>query len=288
MAKARAKQADGAAGELLRAVATRILADANAALEIRGQTHATAIHDFRKALKRWRALLRLLEPWLGADGKKLRHEARDLAHELNSPRDAQAALDALDDALKRAPDFSPAVARNIRTRVEDMRRQAETAALGKDARTRIDGYLNRASQSVERWRVDSVKAPEIADHLKKTYRRARRRLPDRWQAAGSEELHELRRHLIEYRCQMELVAPLWPRLARTAVEEAQRLRDRLGRYQDLAVLSALTGSQRPLASWRSRLAPLIAERQSLHLKHAAGLARQLFAARPKAFRRRLA
>ena len=288
MAKARPGKADGAAGELLRAAAVRILADANAALEIRDQTHATAIHDFRKALKRWRALLRLIEPWLGAHGKKLRHEARDLARELNSPRDAQAALDALDDALKRAPDFSPAVARNVRTRIGDLRKQAETTALGEDVRVSIDGYLHRASSSVERWHVGNVNAAEIAERLSKTYRRARRRLPGRWQAAGSDELHELRRHVIEYRYQMELAAPLWPRLARTAVDDAQRLRDRLGRYRDLAVLSSLTEPHRPLASWRSRLAPLIAERQSLHLKHAARLGRRLFAARPKVFRRRLA
>ena len=63
---------------------------------------------------------------------------------------------------------------------------------------------------------------------------------------------------------------------------------RLGRYRDLAVLSSLTEPHRPLASRRSRLAPLIAERQSLLLKHAARLGRRLFAARPKVFRRRLA
>src|SRR5690606_22094926 len=110
MAKAQAKQANGTVGERLRAVSLGILADARAALDRREQSDAGAIHDFRKALKRWRALLRLLESWLGANGRKLRHEARDLARELNPPRDAQAALDGLDDALKRAPDFSPASA----------------------------------------------------------------------------------------------------------------------------------------------------------------------------------
>ncbi len=288
MANARARQADRAAGELLRAVAARILADANGALEIRDRTHATVIHDFRKALKRWRALLRLIEPWLGASGKKLRHEARDLARELNSPRDAQAALDALVDAVKRAPDFSPALTAKIRTSIENLRAQAEGEALTDDMRKRIDSYLGFASRSVAGWRVNGIKSSDIAERLRKTKRRARRTLPEHWQAAGSDELHELRRHVIEYRYQMELVAPFWPRLARTAVEEAQRLRDRLGRYQDLAVLSALAEPHRPLASWRSRLAPLIAERQSLHLKHAARLSRRLFAARPKAFRRRLA
>lgn len=30
-------------------------------------------------MKRWRALLRLVEPFLGAEAKRLRDEARDLA-----------------------------------------------------------------------------------------------------------------------------------------------------------------------------------------------------------------
>jgi CHAD domain-containing protein len=287
MAKARAKQADSTAGEMLRATAARILTEANAALQRGELANSAAIHDFRKALKRWRALLRLLEPWLGAAGEKLRHEARDLARELNAPRDAQAALDALADAVKRAPDFSPALTPKIRASIEDLRRQAEGSALTAEIRTRIDGYLRRASRSAHRWQIKNVKSSDIAKSIKKTYRRARRRLPDDWGNASGDELHELRRRVIEYRYQMELAAPLWPRLAKSAIDEAQRLRDRLGRYQDLTVLAALTEPHRPLASWRSRLAPLIAERQALHLKHAARLGRRLFAARPKAFHRRL-
>jgi len=288
MAKPRAKKADSSAGEMLRAVANKILTDANAALQNGELATSAAIHDFRKALKRWRALLRLLEPWLGAAGEKLRHEARDLARELNSPRDAQAALDALVDAVKRARDFSPALTPKIRASIEDLRAQAEGATLTDEMRMRIEGYLGVASRSVERWRIGGVKSAEIATRLKKAYRRARSRLPDDWHKTEGDDLHELRRRVIEYRYQMELAAPLWPRFARTAIEDAQSLRDRLGRYQDLTVLSALTRPRQPLAAWRSRLAPLIAARQSLHLKHAARFGRRLFAERPGAFRRRLA
>jgi hypothetical protein len=93
--------------------------------------------------------------------------------------------------------------------------------------------------------------------------------------------------VIEHRYQMELVEPLWPRLGKLWVEEAQRLRDRLGRYQDLAVLSGLTAPHQLLAPWRSRLARPITDRQTVHLNAAARLAGRLFAERPKAFHRRL-
>ena len=42
-----------------------------------------------------------------------------------------------------------------------------------------------------------------------------------------------------HRYQMDLVEPLWPRFARMWTAECQRLRDRLGQYQDLLVLAAL-------------------------------------------------
>jgi hypothetical protein len=86
---------------------------------------------------------------------------------------------------------------------------------------------------------------------------------------------------------MELVVPLWPRIGRLWVDEAQRLRDRLGTCQDLAVLAQLTAPQQPLARWRSRLAPLIAARRTSHVEYARRLARRLFAERPRAFRERL-
>ena len=55
-----------AVGEALRGVAHDILAEARAAIEDPARSEAEAVHDFRRAMKRWRALLRLLEPFLGA------------------------------------------------------------------------------------------------------------------------------------------------------------------------------------------------------------------------------
>ncbi len=43
-----------------------------------GTARAAAVHDFRKAMKRWRALLRLLERLLGDDAERRPVDARDL------------------------------------------------------------------------------------------------------------------------------------------------------------------------------------------------------------------
>jgi len=83
------------------------------------------------------------------------------------------------------------------------------------------------------------------------------------------------------------VEPLWPRLGRIWIQEAQRLRDRLGRHHDLAGLAALAGPHQPLARWRARLAPAIAARQADHIESAMRQAGRLFAEKPKAFCRRM-
>jgi hypothetical protein len=90
-----------------------------------------------------------------------------------------------------------------------------------------------------------------------------------------------------HRYQMEIIEPLWPRLGRSWVREAQRLRGRLGRHNDLTVLGRYAEPHQPLARWRSRLQPVIGQRQAQHLSEARRIAARLFAERPKAFRRRL-
>jgi CHAD domain-containing protein len=106
-------------------------------------------------------------------------------------------------------------------------------------------------------------------------------------AADAADLHGLRQRVLELRYQMELVEPLWPRFGRMWTEEAERLRERLGRCQDLEVLRALTAPHQPLAHWRSRLTPACAERSAALAQRASRIAHRLFAEKPKAFRRRL-
>ena len=66
-----------------------------------------------------------------------------------------------------------------------------------------------------------------------------------------------------------------------------RLRERLGKHQDLLVLEQLAGAHQPLAPWRSRLAPAIASRKAEHVAASRRLALRLFVEKPRAFRRRL-
>jgi CHAD domain-containing protein len=147
--------------------------------------------------------------------------------------------------------------------------------------------LDRADARIEHWPLDELTFSDVAKSLGDGYRRARRLMPGDWRAATAHDLHELRRRVIVHRYQMELIEPLWPRLGRAWVKEAQRLRTRLGRHQDLFVLARYAEPHQPLAPWRSRLQSVIAQRQGQHAAAARQVAARLFAERPNAFRRRI-
>jgi len=282
-----ALQPELAVGEALRAVARDILREARAAIEDPANSDAVAVHEFRRAMKRWRSLLRMLEPYLPPDDQQLRVEAGDVARSLTGARDAQSALDALDDLAKRDLAVSPRSLASIRGRIDALRQSAETVVLTADMRLRMANMLSQAEDAVERWTLHILTFADVADRLALGFRQARRALPRNWSVAEAEDLHELRKRVVAHRYQMETVAPLWPRFGRMWVGEAQRLRERLGRHQDLTLLAALTQPHQPLAPWRSRLASAIAQRRKDHVAAARRMASRLFVEKPNAFRRRL-
>jgi CHAD domain-containing protein len=279
---------DGGFGDGLAAAARLIIADARRALSDPELNEPEAVHEVRKALKRWRALMRLLAHGIGEPADQMRAEARELMRALSGARDAQSALDALNDLKKSDIPFSATSVETIRKRLTEMRDAAEKTGFTKEVRERLSRYLDYATLSLDRWPLKAIDFDTVADGLISTYRRARQLVPDDWPSVEPEHLHDLRRRVVEHRHQMDLIEPLWPRLGKVWAEEAQRLRNQLGACQDLAVLSNFTAPHQPLAPWRSRLTPVIEGRRAAHRKTAARLAGRLFAEKPKAFRRRIA
>jgi CHAD domain-containing protein len=274
-------------GRSLQQVAFDIIADARSAVQGPPKTDAVAIHEVRKAIKRWRALIRMLP--LGEQSEQLHTEARGLARSLSGSRDSQSALDALNDLLEGSSKdgLSARSIETITSRLEDIRKSKERAQLNAKERARQVAWLASAEEAARQWRLDAMTFTDVAEALTRTYRRGRRLIPDDWALATPEQIHELRQRVTEHRYQIELVEPLWPRMGQTWTEEAQRLRTRLGQYQDLTLLTHLIGPHQPIAAWRSRLSPLIAQRQSQHVTAGARMAARVFAESPKAFRRRL-
>jgi CHAD domain-containing protein len=265
-----------------------IVASARLPLDALDMTDAVAIHDFRKAFKRWRALMRLIGPVIGEEAEALRVEARDLAREMATARDSQAALVALADLGEEVPGLSPRSRATIEGRLTQTGAAAEAAILTPALKLRIRDLLNRAAAAVERWPTGHFDCDAATRRLTATYRKVRESEPEDWATAPPDALHRLRQRIVEHRYQMELMESAWPKLMKLWISESQRLRDRLGAHQDLHVLARLTGPHQPLAHWRSKLTAPIAQRQAAHVAAARRLAGRLFAEKPKAFRDRLA
>jgi CHAD domain-containing protein len=275
-----------AIGPTMRAIAARIIADARTTIIDPERSNADAVHEFRRSMKQWRALMRLLDPLL-ADAARWRVEARDHARSLGTARDGQSALNAFDDIAERGLALSERSQATIRGRLEAVREGEQKAVLTPALRDGIIGWIDSTTTAVESWPLEGVDFQALADRLAAGYRAARRLVPADWSQASATERHELRQRVVEHRYQMELVEPLWPRFGRMWTEEAERLRDRLGRCQDLEILERLAGPHQPLARWRSRLAPPCQDRKTELWQRAARIASRLFAERPRAFRRRL-
>lgn len=270
----------------LREIAYHILGQIQTTLRAPSQADAITIHDVRKSLKRWRAFIRLLP--LDDEQQQLRIEARDLARALGGSRDAQSALDAFNDLLEGAKDrLSARSIETITSRLEEIRHSKERSQLDAKTRAHLSTWATSVEAKVAQWPLDELTFEDIAERLATHYARARKRIPKDWSLATPEQIHELRQRVVEHRYQIELVEPLWPRMAEMWVDEAQRLRTRLGKYQDLTLLIHLAQPHQPLAPWRSRLSPLIVATQAEHVAAGARMARRMFAESPKAFRNRL-
>src|ERR1700738_3740336 len=73
----------------LAGAARGILHEARDALDDQARPQAAAVHEYRKDMKRWRAMLRLLAPFVGPQGDGLQRQARGLAPGVRSARRAQ-------------------------------------------------------------------------------------------------------------------------------------------------------------------------------------------------------
>jgi hypothetical protein len=80
-------------GGAIQVLAREIRGKARDILTDRKRSDTVVIHDYRRTMKRWRALLRLLEPILGLRAKAARKAARDLARDVSGTRDLQSTLD---------------------------------------------------------------------------------------------------------------------------------------------------------------------------------------------------
>ncbi len=265
----------------------------------------TAVHESRKAIKRIRALLRLVkgeipERVYGFEDRMLRDTARSLQEVRAATALAEAALlvtDLYGDLLAEGT-FAELVARLERRRQVIELKTLEDPHLV----ARVVRNLEKAYHRYSSWPTDpearKVYGMGIRDSyeairpgLGDTYQRGRKGMVSAYQSRRPNHFHGWRKRAKDLRHQMEFLAPLWPEVIAGMAVTLHRLGEVLGEDHDLAELAVLVGTRPDLCPnprERSLLVALVRQRRWELEAAAEVLGRRIYAEKPAALTSRFA
>ena len=275
------------AGPQLRRLALGQIEAAQALLGPRTPPLHDAVHEARRAMRRARALLKLLRPAPGEQGAPPTTALRDAGAALSGWRDAQAVIEAVGQLARQQPPPMPAHARVALLRRLQRRRNA-ACRQASEVLDRVAVLLAVARSAVASWPGDGDDI-DVLKGLRRGYARAARAL-HRAQRDPAVHLHRWRQRVREHRLQLELLHPLWPEVIGAQVGEVRRLARLLGAERDLQLLATVFARLRTPLVARPANATLVAriadERTTLQAQ-AWTLGARVFAERPGALARRL-
>lgn len=283
-----------------------------------GSIDEDTVHETRKALKRLRALLRLLREELGEDVYARESDAiRRTAARLSGARDSEVLLATLDGLVKRHPRElgRPAVAR-LRDHLAVENNRQERLTLGDPLlRAEALGELLAVRGRVPGWAVpDAPGLKPLEPALARIYRQGRVRY--RRAAAGKRPrtpaMHEWRKRVKDLRYAAEMLQREQPTSGsvlgrgrrrgqakgrlRQIERRADDLGELLGEEHDLAVLSELVRGRPPAGTaaraaipprTRKRLLKLIKRRRARLRARALRLGARLYRRPPRRFVKRV-
>jgi CHAD domain-containing protein len=262
-----------------------------------GRSTEHTVHETRKALKRLRALMRLLRVQLGPQEFARENAAlRDAGRALAGARDAEIMVSALDDIVGRHPkrlSTSGATAR-LRSRLLEDREHTETLAIGEhDARALVLDNLREVRQRVSTWQLDTHSEQPVQLGLTRIYREGRQRGRLARRQGSTESLHDWRKRVKDLRYATAMLSrPGRPgRRLRTVTRRADRLGELLGAEHDLALLAERVRQEKSCfdgeRATRKDLLRLIARRRKRLHRRALSLGKSLYRRRPRRFTRRV-
>jgi hypothetical protein len=259
------------------------------------------VHETRKAIKRVRALLKLLRGELQNGGDAIRYARendalRNCASRLAGARDAEVMLGTLDALLRDHPKrlARSAAVRGLRNQLLTERETAATHAIrDPGVRGEVLSELRAVRARVERWELRERGFKPIAPGLERIYRQGRAGLRSARRRGSVTALHTWRKRVKELRYAAEALdrggKPFKP--ARRIARRADRLGEMLGEEHDLALLERRVRKRsRHFAGerkTRKRLLRLIARRRRQLRKRALRDGERLYRRKPRRMVRRL-
>jgi CHAD domain-containing protein len=273
----------------------------NGSVTGRPTPNAKAIHDTRKALKRLRALVRLLRAELGEQQYKREHAIlRDAARRLAGARDAEVMVGTLDAMLKRHPRKLGRRRHMLELRklLVAERAAAELATFGDSVmRGEVLRELSGLRERVRQWNLPERPGIALVEHdLRRIYRDGRerkQRIARRKGGSGTRGkgeargAHEWRKRVKDLRYASEILG------LRSIARRADRLGELLGEEHDLVVLASLLPppgrapfkGKRGKRARKALLKRIARRRRQLH-RRALREGERLYRHKPKRFARR--
>lgn len=257
------------------------------------------IHEARKAMRRVRAILRLVRDPLGDRVYFAENIAlRDTGRIIGGSRDATVLVETVHGLSFLYSDVVHVNAyeqllEHLGERDELIRRRI-TASTVHDVIGRLQASRNRFAA----WPARFGEAGPVADDfatvrrgIRRVYRRGRRRMADAALVRTSSAHHVWRKRVRYLRFQMELLEGMWPRMQRGLARDLAFLADVLGAEHDLAMLENLLAYEPemlPDDAARQVLGDLVT-RNRLRLQDAARpVGQRVYAEEPDVFVDRLA
>jgi CHAD domain-containing protein len=263
-----------------------------------------AIHEARKAMKRLRAILRMVRPLIGDRVYRAENSIlRDTAGVVAGVRDGLVMVDAVAGLRKRysgvlAPRALSEVEDNLRARHERMRAKVLGDEGGLE---QVVNVLYRARSRYLAWPVDGAdpdydkrgipdRFSALSRGVGQTYERGRGEMLQAYGAPRSEHFHLWRKRVKYLRHQMEVIAPVWPEVVGGLASSLADLGDVLGEEHDMAELVHLLSGMPELCPdpvERSLLAALAHHRRAELQGAARVMGSRIYAESPKQFTNRL-
>lgn len=240
----------------------------------------TAVHEARKAMKRLRAVLRLVRDVIGDGIYRAENDVlRDTARVLAPVRDGWVMVETVAGLRERYRDHlrSTAFVMTLERMEERHLRRRAGVLEDADGMRRVVRTLRSARARYAAWPIDDELAQAygrtpvrhafetIAPGLERTYERGRREMRDALADPTPEHFHLWRKRVKYLRHQIEILEPLWPEVIGGYARSLEHLGDVLGEEHDLSVLLELLGANPELCPdpvERSLLAAVAVRRRS--------------------------
>jgi CHAD domain-containing protein len=221
-------------GKGLRTIAVLQLRSAIAALR---ENHADpeAVHHARTSIKKVRAIIALVSPWMiRSEKNKLITLLSDASARLSGLRDSEVQVETLDLLLENEA-LPQEEFLTLRYGLTDTAKQRHRNDLRQIPR--VQKLLNQALLSVADWHVDAIVSKDLKRRIRRTYRVGKKSLELCFRNKDPEYFHTWRKRVKQLWYQLRITADFWPKNACPLIHVTGSIGALAGEERDLTLLA---------------------------------------------------